>query len=67
MAATSGSASGVFGVASIMPRYLKSHDTEPELPSCPLRNSMRTLIAARFLLSVRHSTITGTWCGAKPS
>ena len=29
--------------------------------------AVRTSIAARFLLSVRHSTITGTWCGAKPS
>ncbi len=67
MAATSGSASGLAGSASIMPTWSKSHDTEPEVPSWPLRNSTRISGAVRFTLSVRHSTITGTRCGAKPS
>ena len=30
-------------------------------------NSTRISEAVRFKLSVRHSTITATWCGAKPS
>ena len=41
--------------------------TEPLVPNCPFRNKARMLGAVRFLLSVRHSTITGTWCGAYPS
>src|SRR6218665_1865806 len=67
MAATSASASGLAASASIMPTWSKSQATEPEVPSWPLRNSTRISGAVRFTLSVRHSTITGTRCGAKPS
>lgn len=67
MAASSGSAPAAAGSASIMPTWSKSQDTEPEVPSWPLRNSTRISGAVRFTLSVRHSTITGTRCGAKPS
>ena len=55
------------GPASMTPRRLKSQDTAPLAASCPLRKSTRMLVAVRFLFSVRHSTMTGTWCGAKPS
>ena len=67
MAAVSASLPGAVGAASIMPRWSKSQATEPEVPSWPLRNSTRISGAVRFTLSVRHSTITATWCGAKPS
>ena len=53
--------------ASMMPTWLKSHATEPDVPNWPLRNSTRISGAVRFTLSVRHSTITATWWGAKPS
>ena len=63
----SGSAPLTLGSASISPTWSKSHATEPEVPRCPLRNSTRISGAVRLTLSVRHSTITGTRCGAKPS
>lgn len=54
-------------VASMAPSRSKSHDTAPDVASWPFRNSTRMFVAVRVRLSVRHSTTTGTWCGAKPS
>ena len=64
MAANSASAPACSGSPSIMPTWSKSQATAL---ICPLRKHTRISGAVRFTLSVRHSTITGTWCGAKPS
>ena len=67
IASPSGSRDLSVCVASTTPNRSKKKLMLPGCPSWPARKMWRTSEAVRFRLSVRHSTITGTLWGAKPS